>query len=1428
MTIFSISDAVAGEQDGFIELYVDLDAPAASTVTIRFNSSSGSATSNDIDQASGTITFLPGETRQTIRIAIRNDAIAEPTESFFVELFSPSSGSIGREVGTGTIYDNDGPAGPPILQVRDVVVDEITREARFVVTLDRVSITTVSSDYQTQNGTATAGADYVATTGALVFAPGETVKTIAVPLINDLTAEDTEAFGLLFSGTVGATTRDLSASAFIAANDAQTVQTPVISVDDVVMGEGDGYADFTVRLSAPSATPVGVSYTTSSGSATSNDVVSVSGILQFAAGETVKTVRVAITNDTLIEPTESFSVELFNPTGGIIGRDIGTGAIFDNDGPAGTPILQIRDVVVDEAAGETRFVVTLDRVSNTAISLDYQTRNGTATAGADYTAMAGALTFAPGETVKTIAVPLVNDLTTEDTETFDLLLSAIAGAMTRDLSASAFIAANDAQTVQTPIISIDDVVIGESDGYADFTVRLSAPSAAPVGVSYTTSSGSAGSNDIGTFSGVLRFAPGETVKTVRVAITGDTLAEATESFFIELFNSTGGTIGRIIGTGTIIDNDGPAGAPVLQVRDLVVDEAAREARFVVTLDRISNTAVSLDYQTRNGTATAGADYVAMMGALTFAPGETVKTVAVPLLDDMIAEDTEIFDLLFSALSGATTSDLATSAFIAANDTQTVQTPVISIDDVVIGEADGYADFTVRLSAPSAAPVGVNYTTATGSAGSNDIETFSGVVRFAPGETVKTVRVEIYGETLAEPTESFFVELFNATGGTIGRQIGTGTIIDNDGPAGTPVVAISDLVLNESAREAVFVVTLDRPSNAALTLDYATVEGGAVAGLDYVATSGTLTFAPGETTRLIRVAILEDAVAEGLEAFSVVLSNLSSGTTDDVVGTAVIVANDTPVVQTPVVSVANAIVLEDADFVDVLVTLSAPSAQRVSVAITANGQSANSNDFSMPGRTVAFAPGETLQIVRIPIVDDVGVESTESFTVELFSPSGVTIGSSIATISIFDDDTTPRAFPTTISGSAASDALFGSARAETINGGDNADYIHSGGGDDLLSGGAGADIFAFGAVGQGNDRITDFATALDRLELGSRGFSAVTTVGAYSVLTHAGGTVRVDGVTGLTLEQWNALVINAQVAPPPPLPPTTPQFFQLVPAGAAATVQGTGTVFGANGSTQQVTVRDLPGTITFDGTFNTGGDRIILAGNASNYTVARAGAAVTISDGDTRIVVPVGLGGADIVFGDGVRSLSLDTTAGVVRLGNQTVGSSAAAITAPAGPPIATGVTSDTLGSSLLVQPGAIATANGRLGVFGTRVAQETVVVAPSAVVAFDGSFNSGGDIIQVTGNASNWLASRSGATALLTGPAGESLSIPVGPNPIIVRFDGSDRLLMLDLQAGTVMLGGLALGSTPVPAGPPPAGTNAAIGEFDMAVVPLDFGTFVL
>jgi hypothetical protein len=238
---------------------------------------------------------------------------------------------------------------------------------------------------------------------------------------------------------------------------------------------------------------------------------------------------------------------------------------------------------------------------------------------------------------------LTNDTSAELAEYFDLKLSNAVGGTLSTEPGRATIGANDAPAVATPLISVSDPTADESQGSIDFVVSLSAPSAQNVSVSYTTAGVNAtgAGYDFENTSGTLTFVAGETTKVVKVPLSAYTGLEATEFLQLNLTGAVNASIVKTYGLGTIIDNDAPAGVPVIRVADQVVDESAGTVSFVVTLDRPSTGTVKVNVATAAGSATAGTDFTTLATqTLTFLAGETTKTVTVPLTNYTTPEPTE--------------------------------------------------------------------------------------------------------------------------------------------------------------------------------------------------------------------------------------------------------------------------------------------------------------------------------------------------------------------------------------------------------------------------------------------------------------------------------------------------------------------------------------------------------------------------------------------------------------------------------------------------------------------------------------------------------------------------------------------------------------------------------------------------------------------
>jgi hypothetical protein len=540
-----------------------------------------------------------------------------------------------------------------------------------------VTPSAVSVNYSTADGTAKAGSDYLASAGTLVFAAGETSKTITVQVKGDRIDELDESFFVNLTDATNATISDSQGVGIITDNDAP----PNITIGDRTLVEGnDGTVSmvFTVTLDSASELPVSVNYATADGTAKAgSDYIASAGTLVFAAGETTKTITVQVKGDRIDELDENFFVNLTGATNGAIADSQAVGIITDNDVP---PNIAIGDRTIVEGNDGTLnmvFTVTLDSASELPVSVNYSTADGTAKAGSDYLAAAGTLTFAAGETTKTITVQVKGDRIDELDENFFVNLTGATNGAIADAQAVGTITDNDVP----PQITIGDRTLVEgNDGTLSmvFTVTLDSASELPVSVNYSTADGTAqAGSDYVAAAGTITFAAGETSKTITVQVKGDRIDELDENFFVNLTGATNGAIADSQAVGIITDNDVP---PQITIGDRTLiegNDGTLNMVFTVTLDSASELPVSVNYSTADGAAKAGNDYLAAAGTLTFAAGETTKTITVQVKGDRIDEADETF---FVNLSGATNAAIADSQAVGTIiDNDAAPTLVISVN-----------------------------------------------------------------------------------------------------------------------------------------------------------------------------------------------------------------------------------------------------------------------------------------------------------------------------------------------------------------------------------------------------------------------------------------------------------------------------------------------------------------------------------------------------------------------------------------------------------------------------------------------------------------------------------------------------------------------------------------------------------------------------
>lgn len=458
------------------------------------------------------------------------------------------------------------------------------------------------------------------------------------------------------------------------------------------------------------------------------------------------------------------------------------------------------------------------------------------------------------------------------------------------------------------IIGVSPASVSE-DGATNlvFTVTRSLNLSSPTVVNLNTAGSATSGVDYTGAVGSVTIPSGATTATVVIDPIADTIVEANETVVLTVAAGSGYTVGApASATGTILNDDVPR-ATISVAPASVTEDSGNPLVYTVTLDQPALSAVSVNVNA-GGTATSGVDYAAVSSPLVIAAGDTTGTITVTPIADSTIEANETVILALAAGAGYTVGAPSSATGTIIDDDQ----PTLSINDVTLNEGNSGTTsftFTVSLSAP-AGPGGVTFDIATADgtavAGSDYVASVLTGQVIAQGSASAIFTVQVIGDTLHEPNETFAVNVSNVTGAAVADGQGLGTIVNDDA---APTLSIDDVSVtegNSGTVAAIVTVSLSTASGQTVTVNYATADGTAVAPADYVSASGTLTFAPGTTSRFVTITVNGDATPEADETFTVNLSGATNAAVTDASGTVTILNDDAPVTITPTTLPAPAI------------------------------------------------------------------------------------------------------------------------------------------------------------------------------------------------------------------------------------------------------------------------------------------------------------------------------------------------------------------------------------------------------------------------------------------------------------------------------------------------------------------------------------------
>jgi hypothetical protein len=885
-----------------------------------------------------------------------------------------------------------------------------------------------------------------------------------------------------------------------------------------------------------------------------------SGTVSFAAGDTMSTVTITPSPDTLVEGNETVQLTVV-PGPGYTAADPeqAEATIVDEDVPSVVIVGPVAALEGDTGTHDVLFEITLTQPVAVNVSVDYMTQGGTATVlDQDYQSADGTIVFQPGEELTQIVNVTVNgDEEVENDEEFSVRLTNLVTTDSTVIlateSAQAVILNDDTQVtvaVAPPAVTEDGFTSAEytftrtGDTSGVLTVDFTVGGSAALGADYTPG----GATTFSGTSGTITFTAGAGTAKLTIDPLADDTVEDDETVVLTVVSGTGYVAVEPISATATITNDDTS----LSIASTDAEKAEGDASttgFVFTVTRTGLTAGSttVDYAvTPSGANPAdAADFGGALpsGQISFAAGETSKTITVDVSGDTAVEPDEEFTVVLSNASGDASIITAEAAGTITNDDTAI---AMEATDAVKAEGDSGTTaftFTVTRTGVTTGTSTVDYAVMGSGTDAADAADFGGAlpngqITFAADETSQTITVDVAGDVAVEPDEEFTVVLSNASGSAqITTADASGTITNDDAELS---IEASDAVKAEGdAGNTAFTFTVTRTGVAAgtATVDYTVAGSGpnAADAADFGGTlpSGQVSFGVGETSKTIAIDVSGDSTAEPDEGFTVTLFNVSGEArigTDAAAGT---IVNDDAALS---IAAADAVKAEGDSGITAFtftVTRTGMTTESTTVdyAIAGSGSdAADAADFggALPGGQVTLAAGEESETVAIEVSGDIDVESNESFTVTLSNASGnVQIIAAEATGTIVNDDTA-LAIEATDAVKAEEDTgltafTFTVTRAGVTSGATTVDFAVTGSGTNPANGADFGGTLPSGQVGFAADEISKTITVDVSGDL-----AAEPDEGFAVTLSNASGGARiaVGDSTGTILNDDTAVSIDA--------------------------------------------------------------------------------------------------------------------------------------------------------------------------------------------------------------------------------------------------------------------------------------------------------------
>jgi hypothetical protein len=975
ISIFSVNSAREPSTAGSFRVFSD--RPVSSALVVPYTIAGSAVNGTDYSAIGTSVTLAVSSTEISIPIQPINDSLIEGNELVTLTLQPGSGYSISNNAASVSILDK------PAVTV--TATDSSSAEPGSdtgVFTITRTGATSAAlTVYFATSGTATSGTDFQSLPTSATIPSGSASTTVVVTPLTDSIAESTETVVLSLGANISYNVGSPS-SATVNLSDAPVVTVLATDSSASELGPDNGY--FTVTRTGSTVSGLTV-YFTAGGTATSGtDYTSIGTSVTIPSGSASVPVYVSPFSDASVESTETVVLNLSTGAGYNRGSPL-SATVNIADAPVVT--LSATDSSASEPGSDTGYL-TVSRSGSTASALAVNfTVGGTATSGADYSAIGTSVTIPAGSASAPIYVYPVSDTVAESTETVIVTVASGSGYVYGS-PGSGTVNIADAPVVSVVATDASASELGPDSGY--FTVSRTGSTASGLTVYFTAGGTATSGTDYTSIGTSVTIPSGSASVPVYVSPFSDASVESTETVVLNLSTGAGYNRGSPLSATVNI-----ADAPVvtLSATDSSASEPGSDTGYL-TVSRSGSTASALAVNfTVGGTATSGADYSAIGTSVTIPAGSASAPIYVYPVSDTVAESTETVIVTVASGSGYVYGSPG-SGTVNIADAPVVSVVATDASASELGPDSGY--FTVSRTGSTASGLTV-YFTAGGTATSGaDYTSIGTSVTIPAGSGSVPVYVSPFSDASVESTETVVLNLSTGAGYNRGSPL-SATVNIADAPVVT--LTATDSSASEPGSDTGYLTVSRSGSTASALAVNFTVGGTATSGADYSAIGTSVTIPAGSASAPIYVYPVSDTVAESTETVIVTVAS-GSGYVYGSPGSGTVNIADAPVVSVVATDASASELGPDSGYFTVSRTGS--TASGLTVYFTAGGTATSGTDYTSIGTSVTIPAGSGSVPVYVSPFSDASAESTETVVLNLSTGAGYNRGSPLsATVNIAD-------------------------------------------------------------------------------------------------------------------------------------------------------------------------------------------------------------------------------------------------------------------------------------------------------------------------------------------------------------------------------------------------------------------------------------------